>query len=72
MFSEVDDGMGILLALIYALFIIPGFFRREGREKVLYTVLFAISLVAAFVAGVAARQDHIGASLSGMVSIFMR
>lgn len=64
--------MGILLALIYAFFLLPGFFRREGRERVLYTVLFAVSLVAAFVAGAMARQDHIGASLSGMVSIFMR
>ena len=72
MFSEVDDGMGILLALIYVLLLAPGIFRREGKERVLYTVLFAISLITAFVAGAMARQDHIGASLSGMVSIFMR
>ena len=64
--------MGSFLAVIYALILAPGIVLREGREKVLYAVLFALSLVAAFAAGRAAQSDHIGASLSGMVSIFMR
>ena len=64
--------MGFLLAFIYVLVLSPGVFCREEREKMLYSALFAIAIVAAFVAGNAAREDHIGATLSGMVSIFMR
>ena len=64
--------MGVFLLMVYVPFLVSGVFRREGREKILYVVLFAISLVASFAAGILARQDHIGASLSGMVSIFMR
>lgn len=64
--------MAVGLVLIYSAFLIPGVFRREGRERVVYIVLSALALVSAIVAGSILRTDHVGASLSGMVSIFMR
>ncbi len=72
MFSEGEDKVGLLLVVIYMAFLIRGFLKREGREKVLFGVLSLLSLVLAYVAGEFAKGDHIGASLSGMVSIFMR
>lgn len=64
--------MGLLLVLIYILFLVRGFLKREGRERVLFGVLSLLSLALAYVAGEFVKGDHIGASLSGMVSIFMR
>ena len=64
--------MAVGLVLIYAALLIPGTFRREGRERVVYIVLSSLALISAIVAGSILRTDHVGASLSGMVSIFMR
>lgn len=60
------------LVLIYAALLIPGVFRREGRERAVYIVLTLLAAVFAVIAGSILRTDHVGASLSGMVSIFMR
>lgn len=64
--------MAVGLVLIYSVFLIPGVFRREGRERVVYIVLSAVAVLFAVIAGSILRTDHVGASLSGMVSIFMR
>mgnify|MGYP002512690699 CR=1 FL=1 len=70
--NETENYMPLSLDLSHKLLMILAEIRREGKERVLYTVLFAISLITALVAGGMERHDHIGASLSGMVSIFMR
>lgn len=57
-------------AFLAALFI--DFRAREGKEKRAYIALGAISLLLAVFSGIAAESDHVGASLSGMISIFMR
>ncbi len=64
--------MAIGLVLVYSALLIPGVFRREGRERVVYIVLSTLAALFAVVAGSILRTDHVGASLSGMVSIFMR
>ncbi|MBQ5778325.1 MAG: hypothetical protein IIV97_05880 [Oscillospiraceae bacterium] len=64
--------MAVGLILIYAALLIPGGFHREGKERIVYIVLSALALVSAVAAGSILRTDHVGASLSGMVSIFMR
>lgn len=60
------------LVLIYSALLIPGVFHREGRERTAYIVLASLAVIFAIVAGSILRTDHVGASLSGMVSIFMR
>ena len=64
--------MAVGLVLIYAALLAPGVFRREGKERNVYIVLSAMALIFAIIAGSIIRTDHVGASLSGMVSIFMR
>ena len=64
--------MGILLVLLT---LTAGFFGarpRRGREKKIYIALSVIAAAAGYAAGIFAEADHVGASLSGMVSIFMR
>ena len=57
-------------AFLAALFF--DFRTRDGKEKIIYIVLGIISLLLAVFSGIAAESDHVGASLSGMISIFMR
>lgn len=64
--------MGILLSIIYALIILPGLLKKEGREKTLYIALSLLAVISAYFAGRFMLTDHVGASLSGMLSIFMR
>ena len=65
--------MSILIPIVYLillLFDIRTF--SEGREKRVYILISVIAVTAACFAAVFAKRDHIGASLSGMISIFMR
>ena len=71
MFWEVRD-VACGLVLIYSALLIPGVFRREGRERTAYIVASVLAVLFAIAAGSILRTDHVGASLSGMVSIFMR
>lgn len=64
--------MGIVIPAIFLALVFFDFRRREGREKVLYIALSAAALLFGLFAGLAAKSDHVGASLSGMISIFMR
>lgn len=64
--------MAIALTFLYAVLLLPGIFSREGKERTVYIALSAIALIFAAIAGSILRSDHVGASLSGMVSIFMR
>ncbi len=64
--------MAVGLVLIYSALLIPGCLRREGRERTVYIVLSTLAALFAVAAGSILRTDHVGASLSGMVSIFMR
>lgn len=64
--------MGILLVLFTASIAFWEARSRSGREKKLYIVLSVLAAAAGYAAGVFAEADHVGASLSGMVSIFMR
>lgn len=64
--------MWVLVSLIYLAFLFVGLRRREGRERVIYLVLAIVSVISASLAGSFLGADHVGASLSGMISIFMR
>ena len=64
--------MGVFLLLITLVLLFFGVRARCGKEKRLYVALFALAAALAFAAGVFAESDHVGASLSGMLSIFMR
>ncbi len=64
--------MAILLSAISLILLLPGIREREGREKKLYVALLCIAVAAGYAAGAFAVSDHVGASLSGMISIFMR
>lgn len=71
MFSE-ENKMGILLVLVTAVIAFFGAQSRRGREKKIYIAISVIAAAAGYAAGIFAEADHVGASLSGMVSIFMR
>lgn len=64
--------MLFLLLAVFAVILFFDFGAREGGERKIYIALIAVSVVLAFAAGIAAENDHVGASLSGMISIFMR
>ena len=64
--------MATALVLICLSLLLPGVFRREGKERTVYIVLSSLAVIFAIAAGSVMRTDHVGASLSGMVSIFMR
>ncbi len=64
--------MRILLPAAFLLILCVGGKGLEGREKRLYLSLSVVSFLLAVAAGVAAESDHVGASLSGVISIFMR
>ncbi|MBQ8004106.1 MAG: hypothetical protein IJ299_03350 [Oscillospiraceae bacterium] len=64
--------MSYILPAVFALVLFLDFRGHEGKEKRVYIVLGALSLVLAVFSGIAAESDHMGASLSGMISIFMR
>lgn len=46
--------------------------REKGKGRNMYIFLSVLTVIASFVAAYLAAEDHIGASLSGMISIFMR
>ena len=64
--------MRVFILIIYIATLFLGFQSREGGERTLYLALSLIALVSAVLAGSFLGSDHIGASLSGMISIFMR
>ena len=64
--------MSIVLFFVSASILFLDSKGREKREKAMYIFLAAVSVILAFAAGLAAENDHVGASLSGMISIFMR
>lgn len=64
--------MSIILPVVFAVLLFFDSGERESREKKLYLVLSVIAVLSGIFAGFAAKSDHIGASLSGMISIFMR
>ena len=64
--------MGMFLGFIYLLILLPAVSGKEGREKKLYIALSVLAVISAYFAGRFMLTDHVGASLSGMISIFMR
>ena len=64
--------MGFVLSAVFAAIMYFDFHGREGREQSLYLVLSALAIILSFIAGTLAARDHVGATLSGMISIFMR
>lgn len=64
--------MIFILPAVFAAVLLFDFRAREGREKTIYITLAFAAVALAFIAGSAAESDHVGASLSGMISIFMR
>lgn len=64
--------MVFILPAIFAVVVFLDLRGRQGCEKTLYIALSVIAVTAAVFAGYAAKNDHVGASLSGMISIFMR
>ncbi len=64
--------MVIILPAIYIAVILLDRRGRDGREKMLYAILAVLAVVLGIPAGKGAGLDHVGASLSGMVSLFMR
>lgn len=64
--------MSYVLPAVFLAALFFDFRARESKEKHAYIILGAISLLLAVFSGIAAESDHVGASLSGMISIFMR
>ena len=64
--------MVFILPALFAVLLFFDFGEREGRERFLYLALSVAAIILGVFAGVAASSDHVGASLSGMISIFMR
>ncbi len=64
--------MSYVLPAVFLAALFFDFRTCKGREKIAYIVLGATSLLLAVFSGIAAESDHVGASLSGMISIFMR
>ncbi len=64
--------MSYVLPVVFIAALFFDFRMRESKEKVMYIVLGVMSLLLAVFSGIAAESDHVGASLSGMISIFMR
>ena len=65
--------MSLIIPVVFFLFLFAeGRGKEKGREKNMYILLSVAAVLASFVAAILAGQDHIGASLSGMISIFMR
>lgn len=46
--------------------------REKGKERNICISLSAIAVILSLLAAFLSDRDHIGASLSGMISIFMR
>lgn len=64
--------MSFVIPVIFLAVLTFDFRNRQGREKVLYIALAVTAVLFGLFAGLAAKSDHVGASLSGMISIFMR
>lgn len=64
--------MIFVLPLLFSALLLFGLRDRIGRERKLYIALGILALALSFFASRAADGDHIGASLSGMISVFMR
>ena len=64
--------MIFILPLVFSAVILFDSRGRKGRERKLWLALAALALILSFFASRAADGDHIGASLSGMISVFMR
>ena len=64
--------MFFVLPAVFAAALFFDFRGRYGREKRLYIALSVIALALSVLAGFAAQSDHVGASFSGMISIFRR
>lgn len=65
----------ILIPLIYcALLALDGIKKHEAshRERIVYRTLAIIAIALSFPTALASRLDHVGASLSGFVSMFSR
>ncbi len=62
----------IIPVLFFAMLFFDGRGREKGRKKNIYLFLSAVAIIMACFAAMNAEQDHMGASLSGMISIFMR
>ncbi len=64
--------MAFILPVIYISVLLLDRRERCGREKIMYAILAAIAVALGIPAGIGAGLDHVGASLSGMISLFMR
>ena len=64
--------MAFILPVIFTALLFRDLRGREGKEKAVYIVLAVAAVILSVFAASAARDDHIGASLAGMISIFMR
>ncbi|MBQ2841385.1 MAG: hypothetical protein II996_02770 [Oscillospiraceae bacterium] len=64
--------MAFILPVVFTALLFWDFRASAGKEKVIYIVLSVSAVILALFAAMEARDDHIGASLAGMISIFMR
>ena len=64
--------MGIVFSLICIALLVFGRRASGGREKTVYEALCLLGAMLWIFAFFKERGDHIGASLSGIISIFMR
>lgn len=64
--------MIFILPLLFSAMLLFDFRGRVGCEKKLWLALSLLALILSIFASRAADGDHIGASLSGMISVFMR
>lgn len=64
--------MSVILPIIFAVVLLSDRRGRTGMEKYIYIALAVIAVLLALPAGILANYDHVGASLSGVISIFMR
>jgi len=64
--------MTFILPILFTAILFFDFRGRCDGERVLYVLLSVIAIILAIFAGIMASSDHVGASLSGMISVFMR
>ena len=64
--------MGIVFSIICIVLLVYGRRENNGREKTVYEVLCLLGAMLWVFAFFKERGDHVGASLSGIISIFMR
>ncbi|MBR5543205.1 MAG: hypothetical protein IKU65_03805 [Oscillospiraceae bacterium] len=64
--------MGIFLFVLCVICLLFCGQKEKGCEEKLYRALVLIAALLSLTSAFAQKSEHIGASLSGMISIFMR